>query len=152
MSPLCPSGLCFPLRKKNKAEISIGQQYDSDDSSRVWEPSDNAETPEARYARCEREALVAAAIQRLPVIFREILELQDSTDYSIIQIAEALGISVAAAKSRLMRAKDVAAGFKDSDSWRYQIKFFRRIVEAKHLHEICHGARADASNSISSAA
>ena len=45
----------------------------------------------------EREALVAAAIQRLPVIFREILELQDSTDYSIIQIAEALGISVAAA-------------------------------------------------------
>ena len=88
---------------------------------------------------------MAAAIQRLPVIFREILELQDSTDYSIIQIAEALGISVAAAKSRLMRAKDVAAGFKDSDSWRYQIKFFRRIVEAKHLHEICHGAQADAS-------
>ena len=100
-----PLDLCFPLRKKNKAEISIGQQYDSDDSSRVWEPRDNAETPEARYARCEREALVAAAIQRLPVIFREILELQDSTDYSIIQIAEALGISVAAAKSRLMRAR-----------------------------------------------
>lgn len=98
------------LRKRRRAEISMDQRCDDEDSSPRWEPSDDAETPEARYARCESEALLLGAIQSLPSIFREILELQQSSEYSTMQIAEELGISVAAAKSRLMRARKTLRG------------------------------------------
>ena len=101
------------LRKKRRDEISIDQTCDQDDRSRPWEPCDNAETPEARYARCEREALLIRAIQRLPYIFREIIELQKSNEYSTLQIAQELGISLAAAKSRLMRARKTLRRFSE---------------------------------------
>jgi len=93
------------LRKRRTAEISIEQMSDDEESSRPWEPCDHKETPEARYVRCEREALLMTAIQRLPFIFREIVELQQTDEYSTTQIAEELGISLSAAKSRLMRAR-----------------------------------------------
>ena len=99
------------LRKKRAAEFSIEQMSHNENSSRSWEPRDNAETPESRYARCEREELLVGAIQRLPGILREILELQRSNEYSTRQIAEELGISISAAKSRLMRARKLLRQF-----------------------------------------
>lgn len=93
------------LRKRRSFEISIEQMSGGEDSARLWEPCDDAETPEARFARCEREELLKNAIQRLPGLFREVVELQWSDEYSTTQIAEGLGISVPATKSRLMRAR-----------------------------------------------
>jgi RNA polymerase sigma-70 factor, ECF subfamily len=98
------------LRERRRAEIPIDHTCDAEDGSWSWEPCDDAETPEARSARCEREALLAAAIQRLPCIFREILELRHAHEYSTMQIAEELGISLSAAKSRLMRARKTLPG------------------------------------------
>jgi len=98
------------LRKRRRAEISFEQTFDDENGSRRWELPDNSETPEARYARCERETLLAEKIQRLPDIFREILVLQESNEYSTMQLAEELGISLAAAKSRLMRARKSLRG------------------------------------------
>lgn len=93
------------LRKRRVFEVSIEQMSDDEESSRPWEPSDNAETPEARYARCEREELLINSIQRLPYAFREVIDLQRSDECSTTQIAEELGISLSATKSRLMRAR-----------------------------------------------
>ena len=93
------------LRKRRHGEISIEQVCDDCGNSRAWEPRDVAETPEARYARLECEELLWSAIQRLPCAFRDALELQQSREYSTSQIAEELGISVPAAKARLMRAR-----------------------------------------------
>ena len=93
------------LRKRRRAEISIEDMSNDDDISRPWEPCDQAETPEARYARFERQALLMNAIQRLPEIFRKVVELQQSDNYSTTKIADELGISLSAAKSRLMRAR-----------------------------------------------
>jgi RNA polymerase sigma-70 factor, ECF subfamily len=99
------------LRKRRRGEVSFDQTCDDEDRSRSWDPCDDAETPEARYARCEREALLVKAIQRLPYMFREIIELQGSHEYSTMQIAEELGISLPAAKSRLMRARKTLRRF-----------------------------------------
>ncbi len=93
------------LRKRRPGEISIEQVCDDSRNFRAWEPRDVAETPEARYTRLECEELVRRAIQRLPCIFRDALELQHSREYSTSQVAEELGISVPAAKARLMRAR-----------------------------------------------
>jgi RNA polymerase sigma-70 factor (ECF subfamily) len=93
------------LRKRRGAEISIEQISDDSDNHRAWEPSDHSETPEGYCARRESEELLRNAIQRLPCIFRDALELQRSREYSTSQVAEELGISVSAAKARLMRAR-----------------------------------------------
>ena len=93
------------LRKRRTAEISIEHIYDDSENSRGWEPRDLAETPEASYRRRESERLMRNAIQRLPCIFREAVELQHSREYSTEQVAAELGISLSAAKSRLMRAR-----------------------------------------------
>jgi RNA polymerase sigma-70 factor (ECF subfamily) len=93
------------LRKRRGGEVSFEQICDdSEKNSRAWEPRDLAETPEARYARRQSEELLRKAIQRLPCTFREAVELR-LAEYSTSQVAEELGISVPAAKARLMRAR-----------------------------------------------
>ena len=94
------------LRKKRRGtEISIEQMCDDAESSRAWEPRDQSETPEAHYVGRESKELLQNAIRRLPFIFREALELQHERNYSTEQVADELGISPSAAKSRLMRAR-----------------------------------------------
>jgi RNA polymerase sigma-70 factor, ECF subfamily len=93
------------LRKKHRLDISIDRIQDDSQTWSTWEPEDRAETPENRYARQEREELLRSAILRLPTIFREVVELRHTQEYSTSEIAQALGISVAAVKSRLLRAR-----------------------------------------------
>ena len=93
------------LRKRRGAEVSIEQMCDDGESSRAWEPRDHSGTPEAHYEGRESKELLQNAVERLPSIFREALELQHARDYSTSQVAEELGISLSAAKSRLMRAR-----------------------------------------------
>jgi RNA polymerase sigma-70 factor (ECF subfamily) len=93
------------LRKKRRLEIQI--DYFGDDSQTwwTWEPWDHSPTPEGHYERREREELLKRVILRLPPKFREAVELRHTLGYSTSEIAQALGISVAAAKSRLLRAR-----------------------------------------------
>ena len=93
------------LRKKRRGEISIDAMGDDNESSRSWELVDHSESPEASYARRESQQLLRNAIERLPGIFREVVELQHAREYSTTQVANELGISLSAAKSRLMRAR-----------------------------------------------
>jgi len=53
----------------------------------------------------DKEELLRDAILRLPQVFREVVELRQARGYSAREIAQALGISVAAVKSRLSRAR-----------------------------------------------
>ena len=102
------------LRKKRGVEIPIEEASEDFLSWRAWEPRDQSETPETSYARREREELLRNAILRLPTTFRETVELRHSHEYSTKEIAAALGISVAAAKSRLLRARTaVRASFAE---------------------------------------
>lgn len=94
------------LRKRRRVvETPLKQMRDDSASPRSWEPPDHSETPEACFARRESEELLRNAIQHLPCILRDALNLQHSREYSASQIAEALGISVPAVKSRLTRAR-----------------------------------------------
>ncbi len=101
------SALMVLRKKRSGSEISIEQMCDDSTNARAWEPRDGAETPEASYARRESERLLRNTVQRLPGIFREAVELQNGREYSTSEVAEELGISLSAAKSRLMRARRV---------------------------------------------
>jgi RNA polymerase sigma-70 factor, ECF subfamily len=93
------------LRKKCTCkEMSIDSVGDGRDIGRL-ELRDLSEDPEHCYARREREELLRSAILRLPPAFRDVIELRQTGEYSVQELAECLGISMAAAKTRLLRAK-----------------------------------------------
>jgi RNA polymerase sigma-70 factor (ECF subfamily) len=66
---------------------------------------DHESTPEQKLDRKQTEEILRREIGRLPPIFRAILVLRDLNELSIAEAAAQLGISMVAAKSRLLRAR-----------------------------------------------
>ena len=94
------------LRKRRRCcEITFEGIDDSGADYVRWEVKSPAENPESRFARKEREEFLRDAILRLPQVVREVVELREVRGYSVREIAQALGISVPAVKSRLSRAR-----------------------------------------------
>jgi RNA polymerase sigma-70 factor (ECF subfamily) len=70
-----------------------------------FELRDGGESPEQRLARREATELVRREIGRIPPMLRHALVLREVMQLPMPQVAEELGISLAATKSRLLRAK-----------------------------------------------
>ena len=66
----------------------------------VWE-----DNPEQRYSREEIQDILERAVESLKPDFRTVFTLRDIEELSTEETAEALGISVPAVKSRLLRAR-----------------------------------------------
>ena len=99
------SALMILRKKRNGFEISL-DSTDGPGGNETWEPKSRWEDPESRYVRRERQKLLRQAIHRLPPVFRDVIELRQAKDCSVQEIAQSLGISVPAVKSRLSRAKN----------------------------------------------
>jgi RNA polymerase sigma factor (sigma-70 family) len=110
------SALMLLRKKRSFIEISTDAL---DDESGIWyrEPRDFAENPESHCARRERERLLKAAIHRLPPLLRDVVQLSHVEDRSMEEIAQFLGISVSATKSRLARARTVLRMSLLSNEW-----------------------------------
>jgi RNA polymerase sigma-70 factor (ECF subfamily) len=102
-------------RKKSFCEISI-DSAGNDGTSETVELPDRREDPERCYLRAEREESLKRATRRLRPILREAVELQLSYEFSINELAQVLGISVPAAKSRLLRARRTLRASLQRDS------------------------------------
>jgi RNA polymerase sigma-70 factor (ECF subfamily) len=94
------------LRKK-RGHIEISMEVINDDYGIGYrcEPKDPAESPESHCSRREREDLLEGAIRRLPPTLRQVVQMNLIGGRSGEEVAQTLGISVPAAKSRLARAK-----------------------------------------------
>jgi RNA polymerase sigma-70 factor (ECF subfamily) len=99
------SALMILRKKRGCYEIPFDGVDDSGDNYERWEVKSPAENPESRLARKEKEELLRDAILRLPQVLREVVELRQARVYSTREIAQALGISVPAVKSRLSRSR-----------------------------------------------
>jgi RNA polymerase sigma-70 factor, ECF subfamily len=95
------------LRKK-RGQVEISMEFINDDHEVAyrWEPRDPAESPESHCSRRETEALLEIAIRQLPPILRQVVQLSLIDGRSGEELAQTLGISVPAAKSRLSRARN----------------------------------------------
>jgi len=69
----------------------------------------NAPEPEKKIKESEQEALIQSLLLELKPTDRAAIILQYWHDYSEVQIAEALNLSVSAVKSRLYRSRQVLA-------------------------------------------
>ena len=99
------TSLMIMRKKRRNKELSIDPGDNDSESYDKWEPRDLREDPERRYVRHERAELLRRAIRRLPPALRAAVELQQAQEYSVQELADSLGISLAAAKSRLLRAR-----------------------------------------------
>ena len=93
------------VRKRRYIEIPTDSINDDSGTRDRWELRYLLKVLKAVCARREREELLKGAIQRLPPGLREIVQLRHLEDRSTEEVAQALGISVPVAKSRLARAK-----------------------------------------------
>jgi len=80
-------------------EIETGEETVTREIA-VWDGN-----PEQKYGQEELRVLLDEAIQSLKPSFRTVFQLRDVEELSTEETAEALGLSVAAVKSRLLRAR-----------------------------------------------
>lgn len=101
------TALMLLRKEKRSPRLSIDSCIDDRAESERWEFRDHRENPEQYYVRQQKKELLRRAMLRLPSDWRKVIELQQSSDLSIKEIARSLGISESAVKSRLFRAKSV---------------------------------------------
>lgn len=101
------TALMLLRKEKRSPRLSIDSCIDDRAESERWEFRDHRENPEQYYVRQQKKELLRRAMLRLPPEWRRVVELQQSSDFSIKEIARSLGISESAVKSRLFRAKSV---------------------------------------------
>ena len=69
------------------------------------EPASEAPSLDSQMIETETKACLLQVMAALPPLYREVYELRDVQDLSASEVAERLGITVAAVKSRLHRAR-----------------------------------------------
>jgi RNA polymerase sigma-70 factor (ECF subfamily) len=92
-------------KRKSDKTVSLDEQLDTGEDFvpreiAVWE-----DNPEQSYSRDEMKDILDNAVEALPPIFRSVFVLRDIEELSTEETADALGISIPAVKSRLLRAR-----------------------------------------------
>ena len=100
------SSLMILRRKRARPETSM--DIGDGDTWRYWEIADQTKSVEELYTGQERVELLKRAICRLQPTLRNVVEIHQSEDRSVKEVAELAGISVAATKSRLLRARKIS--------------------------------------------
>jgi len=93
------------LRKRRPGQLSLDEPIEGDADLMPRELEDWRPSPEREYAQAEMQGILAEVIEKLEPEYRIVLVLRDLEELSTQETADALGISVTAVKSRLLRAR-----------------------------------------------
>ena len=94
------------LRKRRTGKmVSIDEDVETEEGSVPRDLADWAPDPEQNYSQAELNKILDKTIKGLPPGFRVVFELRDVQGLSTEETAEALGLSIPAVKSRLLRAR-----------------------------------------------
>jgi RNA polymerase sigma-70 factor, ECF subfamily len=94
------------LRRRRPGQmVSLDEDIKTEDDSIPREVADWSPNPEQLYDQGELREILSKTIQGLPAGFRTVFVLRDVEGLSTEETAEALGLSVPAVKSRLLRAR-----------------------------------------------
>ncbi len=96
---------CIKKRRRSKFAPAEEAALDADTGGEASRVADPARTPEASLEGREIEAALERAIAELEPMYREVLLLRDVEGLTAPEVAEVLGLSVEAVKSRLHRAR-----------------------------------------------
>ena len=93
------------LRKRRPNQVSLDEDIETGEDSMPREVEDWGPSPEQRYEQTELSEILSQVIGELDPSFRVVFQLRDIEELSTEDTAEALGLSVPAVKSRLLRAR-----------------------------------------------
>jgi RNA polymerase sigma-70 factor (ECF subfamily) len=93
------------LRKRRPNQVSLDEPVQGEDDLMPREVEDWGPSPEQRYAQSELHEILDQVIDQLDPDFRTVFVLRDIEELSTEETAQAMGISVPAVKSRLLRAR-----------------------------------------------
>jgi RNA polymerase sigma-70 factor, ECF subfamily len=93
------------LRKRRPNHFSLDQPTEGDSDLMPRELEEWSPNPEQLYAKSEIDNIVATFVEQLEDEYRIVLVLRDVEELSTQETADALGISISAVKSRLLRAR-----------------------------------------------
>jgi len=85
--------------------VSIGESWYPEERAVSWELVDPRQTPDQELASEEIRRVLATEVRRIPPLLRHAFILRHVQRLPMTEVAGRLGISVAAAKSRLLRAR-----------------------------------------------
>jgi RNA polymerase sigma-70 factor, ECF subfamily len=92
-------------KRKSDRTVPLDEPLDTGEDTVVREIAVWDENPEQQYSREELTKILDEAVQSLRPVFRTVFVLRDIEELSTEETAEALGLSVPAVKSRLLRAR-----------------------------------------------
>ena len=93
------------LRKDKRAKFLYIDDVQIGDEAGTLDLRDRADTPEVDLGRREVSQILHQEVNRMPPLLKKVFWMRDIEERSMPDVAETLGISVAAAKSRLLRAR-----------------------------------------------
>ncbi|MFZ3332791.1 MAG: sigma-70 family RNA polymerase sigma factor [Candidatus Acidiferrales bacterium] len=93
------------LRKRRPNQVSLDEEIDTGEDTMPREVEDWGPSPEDRYEQAELGGILSTTIAELDPPFRIVFQLRDIEELSTEETAEALGLSIPAVKSRLLRAR-----------------------------------------------
>jgi len=92
-------------RRKTDKSVSLDDQIDTGEDTILREIAAWGEDPEQQFSREELGGILESAIESLEPLYRSVFVLRDMEELSTEETAEALGLSIPAVKSRLLRAR-----------------------------------------------
>ena len=93
------------LRKRRPNQVSIDETVETEEASMPRQIEDWGPSPEKRFAQSEMEGILSKVIEQLEPLYRAVFLMRDVSELSTEETADALGISIPAVKSRLLRAR-----------------------------------------------
>jgi RNA polymerase sigma-70 factor (ECF subfamily) len=93
------------LRRRRPNQVSLDEEIDTGEDTIPREVEDWGPSPEERYEQTEMGHILSGVIGELDPSFRVVFQLRDIEELSTEETAEALGLSIPAVKSRLLRAR-----------------------------------------------
>jgi RNA polymerase sigma-70 factor (ECF subfamily) len=93
------------LRKARRAKFTYIDDSFSNEDQLTLELPDARQSPEQALGQVEVAEVLQAEIRRTPPLLRNVFLLRDVEHRPMSEVADILGISIAAAKSRLLRAR-----------------------------------------------
>jgi RNA polymerase sigma-70 factor (ECF subfamily) len=99
------SSLMLLRKRKNHPESRFGFVTAEGKEVEVLQLADPLPNPEQVYAKRQTSQRVSQAVRMLPPGFRQIVERYHQDEFKLVDAANLIGITEAAAKSRLMRAR-----------------------------------------------
>lgn len=93
------------LRQMKRARLVYLEDAVQGEEQMALDLPEQSDTPEQALGRTEVSQVLRGEISRIPPLLRNVFLLRDVQQLPMADVAEQLGISIAAAKSRLLRAR-----------------------------------------------